>query len=302
MSNDSVAQVHPPPSIGPSPADVWPRSLYPPYGGAEAPPEGPPRAERGGVPEGPPLDSSYVHSHPSEISVSFREFGEGITKATWSTYMEANIVPKGKRGESENMEANREMAVRRAKGRLFDLIVMAKADHLLTLTYRENLQDRRRAVQYLRKFLKKVRKALPDAVWVAVFELQRRGAIHHHLAVRGRQDVRLLRALWLSVVGAGGGNIDVQGPKGNVGAATWDRVRLARYMSKYMGKELALYEFNKKSYWHSGNISEPIVTKVVFEGGADMARRVVEFMEASGLSVKRVWESEGKKFGCVSTY
>jgi hypothetical protein len=69
-----------------------------------------------------------------------------------------------------------------------------------------------------------------------------------------------------------------------------------------MGKELALYEFNKKSYWHSGNIAEPILTKVVFLGAEDLVRRVSEFMGNSGMVVKRVWESESRKFGCISTF
>ncbi|WP_285675166.1 rolling circle replication-associated protein, partial [Paralimibaculum aggregatum] len=79
--------------------------------------------------------------------------------------------------------------------------------------------------------------------YVVVAERQKRGAIHFHLAVRGRQDVALLRAAWLAVLaaspavaelsglGSSLGNIDVQGSRRR------PLHRVARYLAKYLAKD-----------------------------------------------------------------
>jgi hypothetical protein len=48
--------------------------------------------------------------------------------------------------------------------------------------------------------------------YVAVLERQQRGALHPHLAVKGFQDVRLLRRCWYKIVGNGQGQVNVKVP------------------------------------------------------------------------------------------
>ncbi len=109
----------------------------------------------------------------------------------------------------------------------------ARLDHLLTLTYRENMQDTQRGWADFVKFVRLVRAHIPNWPYVAVMELQERGAIHFHLAVSGRQDVGMLRRRWRSVIGgAESGNIDVQYFRGS-------KARLAKYLAKYISKDLA---------------------------------------------------------------
>lgn len=106
------------------------------------------------------------------------------------------------------------------------------ADHLLTLTYRENLTDLTVAVADLTRFNRLVKSAGIHMPYVAVWELQNRGAIHWHLAVSGFQNVRVLRTLWKKALGADrDGNIDVTGPRQHCSMN-----RLARYLSKYITK------------------------------------------------------------------
>lgn len=70
------------------------------------------------------------------------------------------------------------------------------SDRMLTLTYRENRTDARQCHADLPRFLRLVRDALPDDYkYVAVFERQKRGAGHWHLAVAGWQRACLLREL-----------------------------------------------------------------------------------------------------------
>jgi hypothetical protein len=68
--------------------------------------------------------------------------------------------------------------------------------------------------------------------YVAVLERQQRGALHPHLAVKGFQDVRLLRRCWYKIVGNGQGQVNVRGPR-----AGSSPVKLARYISKYISKD-----------------------------------------------------------------
>lgn len=120
----------------------------------------------------------------------------------------------------------------RAKGAVRRRLLTVGADHLLTLTYRENITDLARAEEDLRQFLRLVRERYAEFPYVAVWERQKRGAIHWHLGVPGFQDVRFLRRCWLDVVGDGNGNIDVRGPHGDQPSCA----SLARYIAKYILK------------------------------------------------------------------
>jgi len=75
-------------------------------------------------------------------------------------------------------------------------------------------------------------------------ERRRRGAYHFHLAVKGFQDVSLLRSLRKCIVGEG--NIDVQYRKTGKGFQ-WKKTNLARYPAKYVGKEMES-ELNERRY------------------------------------------------------
>jgi hypothetical protein len=165
-----------------------------------------------------------------------------------------NLMPfKAGRGESGQREDHEDRAVRRARSRLRQLILAAKADHLLTLTYRENVTEYRQACADLTRFNRHVRTHLPDWVYVAVAERQERGAWHWHLAVVGRQDVTLLRSCWRHVVGEG--NIDVQQPK----RGRSRRLAIVRYLGKYLAKgfEQGHCELNGHRYRASLGIEVP---------------------------------------------
>ncbi|KWR81186.1 hypothetical protein RN01_16710 [Cupriavidus sp. SHE] len=170
-------------------------------------------------------------------------------------------MPKAKRGESLNEDKNRERAVQRARKRVRLLCKQIMADRLLTLTYRENVQDRERVESDFKEFsrlMNRLVKRTGKDKWryVAVLERQERGAWHIHLAVHGRQVYDVVRALWHQVVGVGMGNIDVQNPKGNHAGKVkeWPRHKLAAYISKYIGKDAEDSELNAKRYWASRGI------------------------------------------------
>jgi hypothetical protein len=90
--------------------------------------------------------------------------------------------------------------------------------------------------------------------YVAVLECQKRGAIHPHLAVRGFQDIRLLRRSWYKIVGKAQGQVNVRGPRPGTSP-----VKLARYLSKYISKDIDSQprEFEEHRYLCSLGITVP---------------------------------------------
>ncbi|TDY52721.1 hypothetical protein BX592_1043 [Paraburkholderia rhizosphaerae] len=82
---------------------------------------------------------------------------------------------------------------------------------MITLTYRENMQDKTRLKRDFDSLRRRLG-ALGGFQYVAVAERQQRGAWHLHVAVKGRQIYRVLRSIWHSVVGVDNGNIHVRNP------------------------------------------------------------------------------------------
>ena len=196
---------------------------------------------------------TYLDREQARYSVTLRDYGGGLCEIGWSFIPLRPPFKSAGRGISDQRELNEMRAGRRARSRLRQLILSANADHLLTLTYRENVTDFKQSCKDLSRFIRAVRTHLPGWVFVAVPEKQKRGAWHWHLAVVGRQDVVLLRKLWLRVVGEG--NIDVEPPKRGVNR----RLAIVKYLGKYLAKgfEEGHRELNGHRYRASHGIQIP---------------------------------------------
>lgn len=226
------------------------------------------------------------------ISVCFRDYGGGLIE--WG-YSKREPV-SGKRVKSrypkvkyEGDEAEtRERAARRAGTVIRRMIMARRLDYLLTLTYRENVICRRRAVRDLSTFMDRVRKEKPGFSWVAVSERQKRGAWHWHIAVSGFQDVRLLRSIWKGVVGEG--NIDVRGPKSG-GRLRWGRLRLAYYLAKYIYKCSQETREGDHRYFRSRDGEESDVVKIMVDWASTAGVWVQEIVSSSGLRVRQHFET-----------
>lgn len=108
----------------------------------------------------------------------------------------AHTRPRAKRGESEKRVENDEDAGRRAKQKVRDCCKAISADRMVTLTYRVNMTDRKKALKDWKAFCRRLGK-VQKFHYVAVIEEQERGALHFHVAVRGRQSYVLLRSISL---------------------------------------------------------------------------------------------------------
>jgi hypothetical protein len=146
---------------------------------------------------------------------------------------------------------------------------------MLTLTYRENMQDRERMARDFDVFIKRLRRVVPDFQYVCVFERQKRGAWHAHIAVprvlahylhKGAlvRSYDLLRSLWRAVVGSDNGNVDVSRNKRIMRSPS----KLAAYIAKYIGKGFADSDDGGDSYRASGRaLPPPVVVRCLSSDG-----------------------------------
>ena len=204
------------------------------------------------------VDHTESNSTPSAApgtvwSVKIHDFGKQWIESSWGK-VDPRPGKRGFKGQSANKEQNEKRARARATGEIRRKCLSIGADHLVTLTYRDNVEDRDRVLtdlERLRRMLSRIGYPMP---YVAVLECQKRGAIHPHLAVRGFQDIRLLRRCWYKIVGKAQGQVNVSGPRPGTSP-----VKLARYLSKYIAKDIDSQprEFEEHRYFCSLGIAVP---------------------------------------------
>lgn len=251
-------------------------------------------------------NASTQSSDGSTWSIKIHDFGKQWIESSWG---KVNPQPgkRGLKGKSPNKESNEKRARARAAGAIRRKCLAIKADHLVTLTYRDNVEDRERVLTDLDRLRRMLSRSGYSMPYVAVLECQKRGAIHPHLAVRGIQDIRLLRRCWYKIVGKAQGQVNVRGPR--PGSSP---VKLARYISKYISKDIDSQprEFEEHRYFCSLGITVPteryqIVlcrnareaeSKLFFLMFNDTLRRVGEYCTV------RHWIGGAGTFGWISGF
>lgn len=182
----------------------------------------------------------------------------------------ASPVPLTAKELLDRAAMNRQRSTRRARTKVRRLAKLKGLTVLLTLTYRENMVDRDRMARDLDVFLKRVRRVIQGFEYVAVFERQKRGAWHAHIAVRRIltfyvqkgvlvRSYDLLRSMWRGVVGADNGNIDISRNK----KVNRSSAKLAAYLSKYIGKTFDQAEKHVNAYSASGRDIPPAILERV---------------------------------------
>jgi len=237
--------------------------------------------------------------------------------------------------QEERDKENRQRAAKRARQNVRHLVKSLFADHMLTFSYRENVTDRARVAAEWKEFVRLYRKRYPDWSYLAVLEKQERGALHIHVAVQGKQDIRWLLRCWLIAIGqpmedingwlVGGlklgqrsfGAVNVEPPKKRWGGGSkqWKRDKLSGYLTKYIGKEFDEAEKNAKKYWHSKNVVRPVVERFwlkaqTYEQAIIEAHDLIYYTGATSLSMWGdqdagvIWitgETERSKIGLVTS-
>ena len=257
-------------------------------------------------PPGPPAEASsrldkrtYLDKEQGKYKASLTDYGDGLCEVGWAFVPNLSPFKAAGRGLSDNREVNKQRAVRRARSTIHKKVLAYGLDHLLTLTYRENVTDFKRASDDLNRFIRSLKGHLPDLHYVAVPERQEGGAWHWHLAVKGRQDVGLLRQQWRRIVGEG--NIDVQKPRGRGN----QRLALVKYLSKYLAKgfELDLRELNGHRFRSSlgmtiPTVSVPIPQEALGSVAVYMAEKVIQRSGKLGF----IWVNEHGSAGWACSW
>lgn len=236
-------------------------------------------------------------------------------KERWENHFPVSNMPKPEKSESEieaEKAANHRRAVRKAKQTTRHLVQQMQADRLLTLTYRDNVEDREKVRQDFSRFRRLVangwkgQPGLKDWRYVAVLERQQRGAYHVHIAVRGWQPISFLRKCWYRACGAEmdvkgvdtPGQVNVTPPRDYSGPARkkeWATSRLASYIVKYMQKTFDETTTEKNRYWRSKDIDPPYVYRhwLVATDFAGALAEILRYLgNVEGFELKRHWGSD----------
>lgn len=210
---------------------------------------------------------------------------------------------------AEREQAHRERAARRAKTKVRRLCKVMGADALLTLTYRENQQDLELTKKHMKEFVRRIRRLVPGFAYVAAFERQKRGAWHVHMAIHALpfnlpwagvkvKSYSVIRAVWRSVVGDLGGNID-QARKKRYSRKT--PAKMASYISKYILKAFEEGEDYSNRYSASACTLPPSV-RLRFESASlsELIGLVYSEMGCQGTLTSPWLSSFGDRFFLVA--
>lgn len=192
----------------------------------------------------------------------------------WQNFYPVRVVPyeMTEHEKEDKAKENKARSVRRARQSVRFLCKRIQADHMVTLSYRENMQDVARLKADWRALSKLYIARYPHWKYVCVREYQDRGSLHLHIACHGRVDLNYLRRCWYTVLGsapdaqgaATPGAVNVTGPSKRWGGAgyAWKADKLAGYLTKYLHKCFDVAEASSKRYWASKGVEPPEVLKV----------------------------------------
>lgn len=211
-------------------------------------------------------------------------------------FHELRLRPRGLRGKRVALEGETEddvaaksdkslrTSIERSKRMIRKRCKAIRADRMLTLSTRANEARIEVWAKWWDEFRRRLNK-LQDFHYVAVLERQQRGAWHIHVAVSGRQNWRLLRSIWLSVISKAGTDGAVNDSTHGFGKSGFFRRiggkgramrhRIATYIAKYVGKDADASTFNKKRYWTSKGIVVPETTTYAHLGSESGAMDAV---------------------------
>lgn len=175
---------------------------------------------------------------------------------------EPDKIIRGKFYKVNETDKKRKTHLARARREIIELIRLNLEDGscLLTLTYRENMQDYEKAYKDFKKFVMKLKYKYNIVLrYLRVIELQQRGAIHFHVVIFSPEFAFIpyneVYETW------GHGAVHVRKIQ-DIDEVTADRV--GNYLGKYLTKTKDI-EKDKKIYTTSRNLKRPEKERIVIE-------------------------------------
>lgn len=212
------------------------------------------------VPDAWDAYTRYVNGHreTSFKSVVLWEETDETPPLEWDEYISmfdgeerAEREAMREREAEERREKARERNAGRAKTAARWFIKANGLNELLTITYRENQEDRALCKRHFKEWVRRMKRALGGKfVYCASFEKQKRGAMHAHVACHKlpkhamHKGVkipawRLGTEIWRDIVGSDNGLVFVGGRNKSGNRYTRPRsiAKIAAYVSKYIMKD-----------------------------------------------------------------
>jgi hypothetical protein len=178
----------------------------------------------------------------------------------------------------ERREKQREKNAQRAKSKCRWIIKSQGLNELLTLTYRENQQDRDLCKKHFKEWVRRMKAALGGKfIYCASFERQERGAMHVHVAchklpnhgTRKGQKIKAWKLgteIWRSIIGENNGLCFVGGKTRHGGQRrNLSLAKLAAYVSKYIMKDYRDAPLESNRYSRSNGLEVPKAVKMSFQ-------------------------------------
>lgn len=176
-------------------------------------------------------------------------------------------------GPRRNTQASRIRSNQRAKMRLLSLIPENFTSHnlcFITLTFKDNLQAPKIANKSLTSFIRKLRRTpelTHDLRYIAVPEVQKRGAIHFHVVTNISDYIAYTKLVdyWTRSITQ---NADIPIKDGYIKVKRYEGQNvqdIALYLSKYLTKSTSVTDiFNgQKIYMTSRNLVRPPVSTLM---------------------------------------
>lgn len=182
---------------------------------------------------------------------------------------------------AERKAKNLKSAAQRAQTACRRVIKAECFTELLTITYRENQQDRALAKIHFETWVRRMKANLGGEFrYCASFEKQERGAMHMHVACHKLpkhakhkglkiEGWKLGTAVWRSIVGQDNGLVFVGGKKGSFKSAKQLKrspAKMAAYVSKYIMKDFADCPESTNRYSRSNGLCLPKPEQIYLHG------------------------------------
>lgn len=179
----------------------------------------------------------------------------------------------GIRGHAENKEESIRKSIQRARDKIFGYILANEWTYWATQTFSADVLDRYNLDEIVRKYNRRLlylKKKYDGLKWLIVPEQHKDGAYHLHMFCYGipqdrvkysgytyfNKEKQISRKVynWIDTVDFGFNDYIYIGD-----CDPLERLKMAKYVTKYITKDLAEKRFNKKMYWVSKGLKLPTV-------------------------------------------
>jgi len=176
----------------------------------------------------------YTVSRISQREIEWRRWASDFAPRPWGDVKREKTLEEA----AYDRLRNQDRSGRRAKRNLRFAVKQLGLDRMLTLTARAILSRDQllAALDRFRRGIVKARGAMFP--YRCVLEPNARGGFHAHMAIKGWQDVRLIRSIWRKALG---GDLPGKDSPGNVDISrrgALPRPILVGYLCKYLGKDV----------------------------------------------------------------